>query len=162
MAAASFAKIGIKAAVYRNSGTYASPTWAAVPLTRDVQVSAPWDMADASSRGSRVKLYAKTLMDITITITLRKDDADTQAVAILAAAMGGTAVDFLVLDGLISVEGSSGFRGPMHVNFASEDQGAGSVIYTNYELKPAFVTAAPIKAVVTGSGSALTESDPGS
>lgn len=161
MAATSFAKVGIKAVLYRNTGTYASPTWAAAPLVKDVQVSAPWEMVDASSRGSRVKLYAKTMMDLGFTITLRKDDLDTQAVAILAAAMEDSPVDFLVLDGLISVEGSAGFRGPMNVNLDSEDQGSGSVIYTSYSLKPAFVASAPIKYVVTGATSALTEADPG-
>lgn len=161
MAATSFVKQGIKAVIYRNTGTYGSPTWTAVTLVRDLTVSAPWDMSDASTRASRVKLSAKTMMDITIGIVLRADDLDAAAVALYSAAFEDTAIDFLVLDGLISVEGSSGIRCHMLTNLTSQDQGSGNVIYNNYDLKPTYSSEGVPKMIVTGATSALTATDPG-
>jgi hypothetical protein len=161
MAATSHVKLGVKARAYRNTGTYGSPTWTALNLVRDLTVNAPWDVADASSRGSRVKLNAKTMMGLTFNLTLRKDDLDAGAVAMLAAAMEDTAIDMLILDEAITNEGSTGFRCHMLVNLTSEDQGAGAVLYPNFDLLPTFSSEGDPKYITVGAASALTSADPG-
>ena len=160
-------KLGIKAVMYRNTGTYGSPSWSAMNSIRDVTVTCPWDMVEAITRGSRTKLYAKTLMDLGFSAMVRKDDVSADAVALLAEAMDDTVIDYLVLDGPITVAGSTGFRAHLLVNLSSEDQGAGAVIYDSYEFKPGFAsnddgsTLYTPKYVVIGESSAITATNPG-
>lgn len=154
-------KLGIKAVMYRNTGAYGSPSWSAMTSIRDVTVTCPWDMVEAITRGSRTKLYAKTLMDLGFSAMVRKDDNSTDAVALLAAAMQDTVLDCLILDGPLTTEGSTGFRAHLLVNLPSEDQGASAVIYDSYEFKPGFSSEGVPKYITVGASSALTAANPG-
>ena len=141
MSAVSALKPGVGGRRYRNTGTYGSPTWTAQTLDKDVTCNMPWDMAEAGARGTRAKLYMKTRADLLITVVSRADDADAGALAILAAAMSPTAViDSLILNGLITVEGTSGYRGEFLVNLTGEPQEIDGSIYDTYELKPTWTT----------------------
>lgn len=161
MAAASGVKVGIKCKVYRNTGTYGSPTWTEVTLIRDATMSCPWDLVDASSRAHRVKLFAKTMQDVTVNIVMRADDADAAAIAFYAASQEETVLDLLVLEGPISTEGSSGVRAHFVVNLANQDHGSGSVVYNTYDLKPGYSSEGNPKYVVMGATSTINASDPG-
>lgn len=160
MAASAGAHVAVKAKLYRNSGTYGSPTWAALDLVKDVSTGSPWDMVDASVRGSRVKLYAPTQIDFAINMTMRIDYADTGYQAIRAAAVSAAALDLLVLDGAITEEGAQGFRADFHVSLTAQDQAIGNVLYDSFDLKPGVATNYP-KAIVVGTASALTPTAPG-
>lgn len=158
MAAASTLKPGIGGRRYRNSGSYGSPTWTAQLLDLDVTSSLPWDFVEAGSRATRAKLYMKARADLQIQVKSRADDADAGAVAIMAAAMSPTAtLDCLVLNGLITTEGATGFRGEFLVNLTGEPQEADGSIYDTYDLKPTWTTnAAGPSTVVMGAASAPT------
>lgn len=157
MAAASAMKPGIGGRRYRNTGTYGSPSWTAQLLDLDVTASMPWDYVEAGSRETRAKLYMKARADMSIQVKSRADDADAGALAILAAAMSPTSVlDCLVLNGLISVEGVSGFRAEFLVSLTGEPQEADGSIYDTYELKPTWTLNGFPKTVVMGSGSTPT------
>jgi hypothetical protein len=161
MAAVSAIKPAIKAKVYRNTGTYGSPTWGAIDNVRDASVNRPWDLADASTRGTRVKLYHPTQIDFAVTLTVRCDDLDTAYLALDAAAVSGTAQDLLIIDGAITTEGSRGIRAHFHVSDTGQDQAIGNILYKNYELKPGFSSDGYPKAISVGASSALTATDPG-
>jgi len=161
MAATSAVKQAIKAVVYRNTGTYGSPTWTAITAVKDASSATPWDLTDASTRATRVKLYAPTQIDFAATLTVRCDDADTGYNALADASISGTAQDLLILDGPIATEGVRGVRAHFHVSATGQDQAIGNVLYTNFDLKPGFSTDGTPKAIVTGSGSALTATSPG-
>lgn len=157
MAAAAGSKAGINASAYRNTGTFGLPTWTAVGLIRTVTPGGAWDFADASARETRVKLFGKTQVDLSGQMECRADDADTAYVALLAAAMSQTAViDFLILNGPITKEGASGFRGEMLLSYAGESQGLGDNVYTQLDYKPAWTSNGYPKSVVMGASSAPT------
>jgi hypothetical protein len=157
MAATSAMKPGIGGRRYRNTGTYGSPTWAAQLLDLNVTASLPWDWHEAGSRETRAKLYMKGRADLQIGVKSRSDDAEVGAVAILAAAMSPTVVlDSLVLNGLITVEGASGFRAEFLVNLTGEPQEADGSIYHDYELKPTWTANGYPRTVVMGAASAPT------
>jgi hypothetical protein len=160
MAATAGAHVGVKAKIYRNTGTYGSPTWVAMDLVKDVSVGMPWDMVDASVRGSRVKLYAPTQTDFSINMSMRIDYADTAYLAIRAASVSATAQDLLVLDGAVTEEGAQGFRADFHVSLTAQDQAIGNVLYDSFDLKPGVATNYP-KAIVMGAASAITATTPG-
>lgn len=157
MSAASAVKLGINADVLRNSATYGTPTWAELTLVRGVTPAFPWDMVDAAIRGTPVKLYAKSQLDIQLQLDVRADDADAGYQALWDAAMDqDSVVDLLVLDGPITTEGSMGVRGEFVVNFAGQSQGPGDVVYTQFDLKPAWSSNGYPKKVEMGASSAPT------
>jgi hypothetical protein len=161
MAAVSAVKPAIKAIIYRNTASYGSPTWTALTLVRDVNAARPWDFGDASIRASRVKLYHPTQMDFAFSMTMRCDDADTGYLAIDAAAVSGAQIEFLILDGPLTTEGTRGVRASFHISDTGQDQAIGNILYKNYELKAGFSTDAYPKAISVGASSALTETAPG-
>lgn len=160
MAATSKTKPSILAVVYRNTGTYGSPTWTSVSMVKDVTPNTPWDMVDASIRASRVKLYAPTQQDFDVTMNVLDNDSDAGVQAFKAAANTAVPIDILVMDGPITDEGVRGVR--FHALFSqNQDQSIGNVNYNNFTCKPAFHSDGYPKYVVAGSGSALTFTAPG-
>lgn len=157
MAAASAPKAGIDGAVYRNTGTYGSPTWTEITNVRDVSPAFPWDMGDASSRATPVKLYRKTQTDWSTQVVVRTDDADAGYQALYDSAMGaGLPIELMVLNGPVTEEGAAGVRAHWNVSLAGTAQGAGDVQYDTYDLKPGFHTDGVPKVVDVGTASALT------
>ena len=157
MAATSALKPGIGGRRYRNTGTYGSPTWTAQTNDLDVTCSLPWDYVEAGSRATRAKVYMKARADLQIQVKARADDADAGSIALLAAAMSPTTVmDCLVLNGLITTEGASGFRGEFLVSLTGEPQEADGSIYDTYDFKPTWTTnAAGPSTVVMGATSTI-------
>lgn len=153
-AAASAAKPGILGAVYRNTGSYGSPTWTRWDLVRSVTPGFNWDWLDGSNRGTRAKLYAKGQIDLPFALEVRADDADAAYVAFWAAAMSPTTtVDLLILDGRITVEGAMGVRAEFLVGIGGQPQGAGDLIVTTFDLRCAVPNSGPPKSVVMGATS---------
>ncbi len=154
MAATSAVKPGIAAVVYRNTGTYGSPTWTAMTLVRSVSDNSKWDTGDTSTRASRAKTAAKTQVDLPHDIEMRADDADTAYVAMFAAWASPTSVvDLLILDGAIATEGAMGIRAEFIVCGRPQNQGAGDIIYTSFPIMPAWTANGPPKSVVMGAAS---------
>lgn len=154
MAAASAVKPGIKGGLYRNTGTYGSPTWTEVGLVREATVSMPWDMSEAGARQTNSKLYGKTRVDPGITFDLRADDADTAYIAIFAAAVSqSTQLDLMALDGKITVEGAMGVRGKWIINQTGQAQPIDANIYTPFEAKPAWSSDGYPTSVIMGAAS---------
>lgn len=158
MAAASANKPGIGGRLYRNTGTYGSPTWTHQDRVLSVSPSMPWDYVEAGSRGTRAKLYMQARADLQIQVQMKADDADVGYLAFrTAASVPGTVVDCLILDGLISVEGVHGWRGEFLVSLSGAPQEADGSIYDTFDLKPTFTTnAAGPSTVVMGAASAPT------
>ena len=158
MAAASANKPGIGGRVYRNTGTYGTPTWTDQTFVLSVTPSMPWDMVEGGGRFTKAKTFMKARTDLTIQIVMKADDADAGYLAFRAAAVSQTAVvDLLVLDGLISIEGVHGWRGEFLVNLTGAPQEADGSIYDTFDCKPVWTINAPgPSTVVMGAASAPT------
>lgn len=157
MAESSKVKIAALAKVYRNTGTYGSPTWTEITLVRDGSISGKWNRSDASARQTKAVLQAKTQMAITGSLTVRADDADAGYQALFDAAMdvSDSAPDLLMLDGAITVEGAKGFRFHANLDF-EQDQSIGNVIYTTFALDPAWNTGGYPSYAEVGASSTVT------
>lgn len=147
------AKTAIDAKLYRNTGNYNTPTWTAIDSVRDVQFDPTWDAADAFTRGSRVKEYAKILAEIGFTAVVQCSDTDAGYLALMDAhASSSTVLDLLMLDGSSTSNGAQGVRFDAGIFGASQDQSIGNVLYRDFDFKPsALKTNAPKRAVVTNS-----------
>jgi hypothetical protein len=156
-AASTAAKVGVRAKAYRNTGTYGSPTWAAMGLVKDATPSMPWDWVESGARETNAKLYAKARADLGVSFTMRADDADTAYNAIADAAMSQTAVvDILFLNAAITVEGCRGFRSEWLINLTGEPQEIDGSIYDSFDAKPTWTSNGFPKTVVMGASSTPT------
>lgn len=147
-------KYGFDGTLSLNSGSYGTPTWAAVANTRDVKVGASLDEYDASTRaGGGVKQSEPTMLGLEVTGLVRSDQNDTTGfVALETAFLGRTSLDVLVLDGGATVSGSRGYRCDMKVFKFDEDQSLGNILHHEFSLKPC-VSANPVSRAVVTSGS---------
>lgn len=150
-------KPGAGGRVYRNTGTYGSPTWTAQNFVKDCTPAMPWDMAEAGARETRAKLYGKTRADLGAQITMRADNLDAGYLAFIDAAFSPTTtLDLLILDGLISAEAVRGFRFHALVNLTGQPQEIDTNIYDSFDLKPGYSTEGFPSTVVMGAASAPT------
>lgn len=156
-AAVAGVKAGVNAKIYRNTGTYGSPTWTAVGLVKDDTEGTPWDMVEAGARETKAKLYAKTRTDISESVVVRADDSDAGYNAFATAAESQTTVmDLLILDGPITAEGARGLRAEFLVNKTGKPKEIDGVIYVTFELKPTWTSNGYPSSVVMGASSAPT------
>ena len=157
MSATAGIKQGNRAVVYRNTGTYGSPTWTAVGLVKDDSEASPWDMVEAGARETLAKLYAKTRTDIGNTLVVRADDSDAGYNALADAAESQTsALDVMILDGPITAEGARGERYTALVNKTGKPKDIDGVIYVTFDLKPTWDSNGYPSKVVMGATSTAT------
>lgn len=151
-------KLAIDGKLYRNTGSYNTPTWTEIDLVRDLTFNPTWDAAEGFTRGSRVKQYAKTLADVGYTASVKASDTDAGYIALMDAHASATAVvDLLMLDGANTSNGAQGVRFDAAVFAAGEDQSIGNLLYRDFDFKPsAFAANPPRRAVVTNSAPVFT------
>lgn len=153
--------LGINAKLYwRSGGTYEAPTWSELSAVSDLAVNPTWDEGDASTRESRVKQSAKTMMGLEITGKIKKKINNAGYEAIMGALVTDQVLDVLVLDASKETVGARGWRLDAQVFNANEDQGLGTVQFEEISIKPCLDTN-PVKAVKVGPGPALTYATPG-
>jgi hypothetical protein len=142
-------KLGLKAKLYRNTGSYSSPTWSAIGLIGDLTVTPEWDEAEGNVRDTTVKSVAKTLLGIEISGRVRVSNTDPGYLALRDAFYATTPIDLMILNGAQDENGSHGWRCDWHVMAFTEDQGLTNVIYADFSLKPAVSENPHNRAVVT-------------
>jgi hypothetical protein len=123
-------KIGLDCKLYRNTGTYASPTWNEIPNVADVTVQLSKGEADTSTRASGWKTRKGTLKDASIDFQLKFVAGDTDFTALLASYTGNSSIELLALDGLLATTGSQGLRAVCEVfNFQQGQPLEGAVTF---------------------------------
>lgn len=153
--------LGILAKVYRNTGSYGSPTWSECALFSDVNVSPAWDEGSADARESRIKQVRKTMLGLEVTGKMKKKIADANYEAFMNALLSDAVLDVLVLDGPKETEGVRGWRFDAQVFTGTEDQAMNvGALYVDLKLAPSLDTNAPL-AVKVAAGPTLTFSTPG-
>ena len=146
-------RLGIDSKVYRNTGTYGSPTWTEITLVRDVQVNPSWNRADGSSRGSKVMAEAKTQLALAFTLSVKVSLTDAGYIALMDSFVDsdGT-LDLMILNGGSTTNGVEGWRFDAGVFTASEDQSIGNVLYRDFEIGPSAHGTNESKRVVVATG----------
>lgn len=142
------AKLGIKCVLYRNTATYGSPTWNAIACVKDLTVNPAWDEADGSTRASRVKLSAKTLMGLEISGTVKADYTDEDYAVLLDALNSDDVLDLMVLNGPSTENDVTGYRADFQVFSGSQDQASGAIVFDSIVLKPTVSANVPKQVVV--------------
>ncbi|MEO2031485.1 MAG: phage tail tube protein [Planctomycetaceae bacterium] len=137
-------KLGMEAKLYRNTGTYASPTWVEMLNVKDVTLNLEADEADVTTRGNagwRATIAA--LKDGSIEYEMVWDTADPDFTAIQQAFFGNTEIEFAVMDGDITASGSQGLRATMSITNFSRSEALEEVIGVSVTAKPTYADNAP-------------------
>lgn len=139
---------GIDCKLYRNGGTYGSPTWTEINEVKDLAVNGKWAEGDASTRASPVKQQEPTQLEIEVNGMVLVSLAGTNFVALDDAFIAKTLLDVLVLNKDSATNGARGYRCDMKLFDFSEDQKIDGVLYRAMVLKPCLATNPPKRAVV--------------
>jgi hypothetical protein len=145
-------KLGIRAKLCINDGTYLSPDWVVVDDVSDLNVEQGENVADSSTRGTRVDTEEVTSITWSVTGTIRNDADGVGANAFHDARIAGTPIDILVLDAPLDEEGARGQRADWNIKGMSTDQGRGTVQFFNFTLTPSAANANIPQEVVVESG----------
>lgn len=149
--------LGINAKMYRNSGTYGSPSWAEVADISDLTLNPAFQETKFGTRASRIGRSAKTLSDLTYSGKIKVDLDEADYIAFRDAHLSPDGVlDLMILTGGSTTNGVWGYRGEFQVNITGQDQGLNAKMYDDFTLAPSDTDNAFTKAIVASGSAAFT------
>jgi hypothetical protein len=128
--------LGLDCKLFRNTATYASPTWDEITQVTDVNVSQTTATGDISSRASTFKLWRPGQKDLTLEFTLRYDSGNTDFTALQSAFTGRTGIDMWVADGASATAGTTGIRANWMITEFSHEQPLEDGVNVKVSAKP--------------------------
>jgi hypothetical protein len=141
-------KLGLDARLYMNSGTYASPTWSGLNNVRDLTLNLETGEADVSTRGNEGwRATVSTLKDASLEFELVIDPEDSGFTSIVNAFLQNEPVEFVVLDGPISGEGSvgsQGLRATFRIASFSRNEALEEAVTASVTAKPTYSEHSPV------------------
>lgn len=99
--------VGLDNKLYKNTGTYGSPTWTEMTSVKDLSMPIEKNSSPATSRASAFEMMAEGLIKIGLNFTMLRDADATGYGAIRAAAIArGTTFDMAIASGAIATTGT--------------------------------------------------------
>jgi hypothetical protein len=142
-------KLGLDAKLYRNTGSFASPTWNEVINVKDLTLNLEAGEADVTTRGNNGwRATVATLKDGSIEFEMVWDTEDMDFAAIRDTFLNRAAMEFAVMDGGIAVAGSQGLRATCMVTNFSRNESLEEAITVSVTVKPTYSVNAPIWMVI--------------
>ena len=145
-------RLGLNAKLYRNTGTYASPTWNEIGNVKDVTLNLESAEADVTVRANNGwRATVPTLKDASVEFEMVWDTADEDFQAIRDAYLNNTTLEVLALDGPVSGAGSTGnqgLRAVCNVTGFSRSEPLEEALSVSVTVKPAYSVNPPTWHVV--------------
>lgn len=138
--------LGKDAKLYRNTGTYGTPTYAEVENVQDLNLNVSTSEGDVTTRGnasSGFRAKIPVLSDGEISFKMIYDQSDADFTAIQTAFQNKSTIEFFVLDGATGTSGTKGLRATCCVFNFSQAQPLENAITVDVVLKPTYATYAP-------------------
>lgn len=129
-------KLGLDCKLYRNTASWASPTWDLVDCV-DVTVNLDRNAVAAPSRASAWNKYLPGLKNMSLDVKLNADPADTDQAALQAAYEAGTVIGMAVADGAIATSGTKYLKGDYIVTKFQRGEPLEGVVPIDVTLQPA-------------------------
>ena len=137
-------KLGMEAKLYRNTGTYAAPTWVELTNVKDLTLNLEAGEADVTTRGNAGwRATVATLKDGSIEFEMVWDTTDTNFTAIQDAFFNNTDIEFSVMDGDVASSGSQGLRATMSITNFSRSEALEEALMVSVNAKPTYAVNAP-------------------
>lgn len=129
-------KLGLNAKLYRNTGTYGSPTWAEWNFLKDLSLEMSTGEADATTRANGGwKATVATLKDASLTFSAPHDVSIATYKTLVDGFYANTAFELLVLDQAIATVGATGLRASFMVTSMTEGQPIEDIQANDFTLK---------------------------
>jgi len=135
--------LGLNAKLYRNTGSYGSPTWDLIPNVMDLALNMDAGEATASNRGSTWELTVATLKKASLEFKQVWDPADLDVTTLLGIFTANSTIEMLVLDGLAATTGSQGLRALMMVTAWNREEPLEGALLAALTMKPTYSANAP-------------------
>ena len=143
-------KLGMEARLYRNTGTYAAPTWVEVANVKDLTLNLEKGEADVTTRANLGwRATVGTLKDGSIEFEMLWDAADAGFTAIQQAFFANTPIEFAVMDAPITQTGAQGLRASFSITKFSRSEPLEEAISVSVTAKPTYAEHAPEWMTVT-------------
>lgn len=136
-------RVGLDCKLYRNTATYASPTWNEVTVASDVTIPMEADAPEARSRASVLKQYLVAAIDTGVEFEILYDPAGDDFAVLQGAFFGRTSVEFAVMDGAIATAGTQGLRATCFITGFSRNENRDDAVTVTVTAKPAATAANP-------------------
>ncbi len=137
-------KLGLDAKLYRNTGTYGSPTWTEYKNVRDLGLNLTKAEADATTRGyGGWEALVSTLKKGALSFESVYDTADTGFVALMDSFLNNTSIEFAIADGNIITTGTKYIRATMEVFEFNKTENLADVQRVALGIKPTYADNAP-------------------
>ena len=137
-------RLGMDAKLYRNTGTYAAPTWVEVSNVKDVTLNLEKGEADVTTRANAGwRATVGTLKDASIEFQMVWDTVDAGFDAIRQAFFNNTPLEFAVMDGDITDPESEGLRATFDVFNFTRNEALEEAIMVDVSIKPTYAENAP-------------------
>lgn len=137
-------RLGLDAKLYRNTGTYASPTWVELSNVKDVTLNLEKGEADVTTRGSGGwKQTVGTTKDANVEFEMVWDPADQGFTAIKDAFFNNTSIELAVMDGPLpppTGATSQGLRASFTVTKFTRNEPLEESLTVSVTIKPAYGT----------------------
>ena len=143
-------KLSINAKLYRNTGTYVSPTWTEMTNVGDLTLGDSFDEANVTRRGSNGFTETEpTLRNLELSFQTFNIAADADFIALLGAHTGRTSLDIAIMDGPIATAGSRGVRANFKVTSFNRNQNLADAQGFDVTMKPCYAENAPVDMNIT-------------
>ena len=137
-------RLGMDAKLYRNTGTYAAPTWVEVSNVKDVTLNLEKGEADVTTRANQGwRATVGTLKDASIEFQMVWDTVDAGFDAIRQAFFNNTPLEFAVMDGDITDPDSEGLRATFDIFNFTRNEALEEAIMVDVSIKPTYADNAP-------------------
>ena len=134
-------KLGLDAKLFRNTGTFGTPTWNEITNVKDVTLSLEAGEADVTTRGNNGwRATVATLKDGSIEFEMVWDTADAGFTAIKNSYFNNTAISLLILD---AATGGQGLDADFMVTKFTREEPLDEAIVVKVTAKPTLSTRSP-------------------
>lgn len=137
--------------LYRNTGTYGSPTLTPMLNVKGVEAPDKLDEDDVTVRGAAGrKQTIGTLQDQELNFSMLNISGDADVAAIRTAYAARTPIEFFMTDYVVTDSAAVGFRCVMQVMECTLMQADGKTQYWQVKCKPTYTTAAQVALPIVG------------
>lgn len=129
-------KLGNDCKLYRNSATYASPTWNEITEVSDVSLPQSKGRGEFRTRASKYVKKKGGKIEAAINAKYTYDPGDDDFSVLLASFNTGTTIDCAIVDGPIATPGTQGLRADVEVMEFPIDQPLEDGVSVDMVLEP--------------------------
>lgn len=130
--------LSLNAKVYRNTNTYASPTWNLIDGIQNLTLSMEKSEANVSTRAASWEQVAATLKKASLEFNMPwdKSDADQQALLDDFVLADGAGIELLIIEGAVDTVGVEGLRASFDVTKFNIPQDLEGAMMVEVAMKP--------------------------